>query len=127
MRCWMSVYDGGLYLAHAETAGKAKRQLAADLGCDFVEVDMRRCPAMDDLPENDANLIRTGLAAYVFCHTCDRTIHPYLYGERDQGIGLEAYDDNDDTVLDPVISWNGWVYCSQGCLPASVPEAEQEE
>lgn len=77
MKAWTGDdnWDDELWIGHHETDGQARRAYANDVGCDFVEARVRRCPAMDDIRLSARNMLMTGTCAWYDCQGCSRRIH----------------------------------------------------
>lgn len=117
MRAWQDTYDDEwIEFTHAETRGKARRYFADLHGVEFTEVSPRRCPAMDDLLITTANLLATGVVAWVECPGCSRALYP-AEGPVEHAFWWYDGDDwGEQEEYQPVHTTDsGEVYCTSAC------------
>lgn len=118
MKAWIAVpfdrYDDELHICHAETRDKARSALANEIGCDFIDVDVERWPAMDDLPLTDFNLLATLSSSRVGCLGCHRDI----LSDVDDGIFWyydgEDWQDHDECQMAYHVEGVG-MFCTKEC------------
>jgi hypothetical protein len=114
MKAWTGndVWAEELWIGQHATAGRAKRAYASDVGCDFVEARVLRCPAMDDLPLTARNLLMTGTCESHDCSGCSRQIYGEGLEEGEPSIGSWHLPH----PVGPLVSdrW-GRLWCSEAC------------
>lgn len=107
--------DEYLHVYHTPNRNQARRFAANDIGIDYLETTVRRCPAMDDLPVTAKNMLITGTCGWYECQGCSTKIYAdgWLL---DIGIGSEKQEDDPTNRL--VSDRRGRVWCSDECYQA---------
>lgn len=107
--------DEPLIVVHAETRGKAQSRVAGEVGVTFLEVAVRRLPAMDDKPITSWQLLVTESCGWAECNGCYRKIYP---GGEDDVVGPYSWGGGDalgEAVAAAVEGPRGTAYCSAAC------------
>jgi hypothetical protein len=114
MKAWIydgQNYDDELYLAHAATRGRARQQIANEIGIQFIGCTVVRYPKLDDLPFTAANLLRVGACGWYECAGCYKHIYPAdTYCE-------EPWSYDEEGVEQPALLLdNGAAFCCRRCI-----------
>lgn len=136
--------DNCVHVVHAESRNQARQLISGETGQEYMDVTVRRCPSMDDLPATDFYLLAQGLVAWYECVGCYRKIYsdgnpredqthfpahwecspkdwsPYAYlDDADDGTPAPAIKGEiapeSDVISRPVHAEGVGVFCSEDC------------
>lgn len=112
-KAWVCYEDDEyLHVYHTPDRNQARMFAASDIGMDYVDVRVYRCPAMDDLPVSARNMLLTGTCSWYECQGCSNHIYADGYGPI-AGIASDVQAQDPTSLL--VSNWRGQLWCSDAC------------